>query len=75
MGIYLGPVRLTKRGVRVPIGPRIARLHIGAGGTGVSTGAGPFSLTNRFQGGADREEEEDDEGEYGRLAQAVAGRG
>jgi hypothetical protein len=44
MGIYLGPFRLTKRGVRVRIGPRIARLHIGAGGTGISTGAGPFTL-------------------------------
>lgn len=43
MGIYLGPIRLTKRGVRVRIGPRIARLHVGAGGTGVSTGFGPFS--------------------------------
>src|SRR5215469_9128664 len=43
MGIYLGPFRFTKRGVRVRIGPRAARLHIGAGGTGLSTGAGPFT--------------------------------
>jgi hypothetical protein len=50
VGIYLNPVRglvkvrITKRGVRWGIGPRAARLHFGAGGTGVSTGAGPFSL-------------------------------
>ena len=43
MGIYLGPVRITKRGVRVRIGPRVARLHLGAGGRGVSTGFGPFT--------------------------------
>ena len=43
MGIYLGPFRLTKRGVRVRIGPRLFRLHTGAGGTGVSAGAGPFT--------------------------------
>ena len=43
MGIYLGPFRFTKRGVRIRIGPRAARLHVGAGGTGFSTGAGPFT--------------------------------
>ena len=43
MGIYLGPVRVTRRGVRVRIGPRLLRLHFGAGGPGVSTGAGPFT--------------------------------
>jgi len=49
MGIYLGPVRITKRGVRVRIGPRIARLHVGAGGAGVSTGWGPFSAYRRLR--------------------------
>ena len=49
MGIYLGPVRITKRGVRVRIGPRIAPLHVGAGGNGVSTGWGPFSLYHGFR--------------------------
>lgn len=34
----------TKRGVRVHAGPRVARLHAGAGKRGVSTGAGPVSL-------------------------------
>ena len=48
MGLYLRPnryvgLRRTRRGWRVSIGPRWLRLHIGAGGDGVSTGAGPFS--------------------------------
>jgi hypothetical protein len=43
MGLYLGPFQFTRRGVRARIGPRIARLHVGAGGTGFSTGAGPVS--------------------------------
>lgn len=48
MGFYIrvAPglrLRLTPRGVRASIGPRIARLHVGAGGPGVSTGAGPVS--------------------------------
>jgi hypothetical protein len=49
MGIYLKilpgvKVRLTRRGVRWDIGPRAARLHLGAGGPGVSTGARPTSV-------------------------------
>ncbi|HUY51695.1 MAG TPA: DUF4236 domain-containing protein [Streptosporangiaceae bacterium] len=49
MGIYLKllpgvRVRLSRRGTRWSVGPRAARLHFGAGGKGVSTGAGPFSL-------------------------------
>ncbi len=48
MGIYIRPsrflkVRVTRRGVRAAIGPRWLRAHFGAGGTGVSTGAGPVS--------------------------------
>ena len=43
VGTYLGPFRVTKRGVRVRIGPRLLRLHLGAGRPGVSTGAGPFT--------------------------------
>ena len=48
MGIWIRPswllrVRVTRRGVRWAIGPRAARLHLGAGGPGVSTGAGPVS--------------------------------
>lgn len=52
MGIYLGPFRLTKRGLRVRIGPRIARLHAGAGGPGISTGAGPFTYYKSLRGKA-----------------------
>lgn len=49
MGVYfrVSPgvkVRLTRRGVRLGLGPRIARLHLGAGGKGVSTGFGPLTL-------------------------------
>lgn len=51
MGIYLGPLRFTKRGVRVRIGPRAARLHVGAGGAGISTGAGPFTAYHKLGGG------------------------
>jgi hypothetical protein len=43
--IRLPGVRLrhTRRGWRAGIGPRIFRQWFGAGGRGVSTGAGPFS--------------------------------
>jgi hypothetical protein len=48
MGFYIRPfpgvkLRVTKRGVRAGIGPRWLRLWTGAGGDGVSTGAGPVS--------------------------------
>ncbi len=48
MGVYFRllpgvKVRLTRRGVRWGIGPRAARVHFGAGGRGISTGAGPFT--------------------------------
>jgi hypothetical protein len=49
MGFYFGPFRWTKRGLRVRIGPRIARLHASAGGTGVSTGWGPFTCYRRLR--------------------------
>lgn len=46
--IYIRPfpgvkLRVSKRGVRTGIGPRWLRFWSGAGGRGVSTGAGPFS--------------------------------
>jgi hypothetical protein len=49
MGIYIRPsrflkIRVTRRGARVGIGPRWLRFHVGAGGPGVSTGAGPVSV-------------------------------
>lgn len=34
---------LTPRGIRAGVGPRIARMHVGAGPVGVSTGVGPFT--------------------------------
>lgn len=48
MGLYIRPsrflkFRITKRGVRTAVGPRWLRFHFGAGGDGVSTGAGPVS--------------------------------
>lgn len=48
MGVYIGPLRFTKRGIRFRIGPRIFRYHGGAGGRGVSTGAGPVSVYRRI---------------------------
>ncbi|MGY1741156.1 MULTISPECIES: DUF4236 domain-containing protein [unclassified Blastococcus] len=36
-------VRVSSRGVRTSIGPRAARVHIGGGRTGFSTGVGPVS--------------------------------
>lgn len=50
MGIYLGPFRITKRGVRARVGPRIMRVHVGSGGAGISTGAGPFTYYKRIGG-------------------------
>ena len=37
-------VRASSRGVRTSIGPRAARVHVGGGRTGFSTGVGPVSL-------------------------------
>ena len=37
-------LRATKSGLRVGLGPRAGRVWLGAGGTGVSTGAGPVSF-------------------------------
>jgi hypothetical protein len=37
-------LRTTSRGLRASVGPRAARIHVGAGRTGVSTGLGPVSL-------------------------------
>lgn len=47
-------VRLTGRGVRASLGPRAARLHVGAGGPGVSTGAGPVSYYHGLGGSRSR---------------------
>jgi hypothetical protein len=48
MSIWIGPrwlrFRLSGRGTRVSVGPRLFRLHGGTGGPGVSTGAGPVTV-------------------------------
>lgn len=44
-------IRATRRGVRASVGPRAARLHLGAGRPGISTGAGPVSLYHSVGGG------------------------
>src|SRR5258708_35018758 len=59
MGFYfkLAPgvkIGATRRGLRASVGPRAARVHFGAGGTGVSTGAGPVSLYHSVGGGRRR---------------------
>lgn len=47
-------VRATSRGLRASVGPRAARVHFGAGGTGVSTGAGPFTYYAPVHGSKQR---------------------
>ena len=37
-------VRASRRGLRTSVGPRFARVHVGAGRTGFSTGVGPLSF-------------------------------
>lgn len=44
-------IRASSRGVRTSVGPRIARVHVGGGGTGFSTGAGPVSYYGSVGGG------------------------
>src|SRR3954452_18160121 len=36
-------ISASSRGIRAGIGPRAARLHVGAGRTGFSSGDGPFT--------------------------------
>jgi hypothetical protein len=43
-------IRASSRGLRTSIGPRAARIHVGGGRTGFSTGAGPVTLYS-FAGG------------------------
>ncbi len=44
-------VRASSRGVRTSIGPRAARVHVGGGRTGFSTGVGPVSYYTSAGGG------------------------
>jgi hypothetical protein len=43
-------IRASSRGIRTSVGPRIARVHVGGGRTGVSTGIGPVSLYGSLGG-------------------------
>ncbi|GAA0953356.1 hypothetical protein GCM10009550_35230 [Actinocorallia libanotica] len=44
-------VRVSTRGVRASVGPRIARVHMGSGRTSVSSGLGPFFASTSLGGG------------------------
>lgn len=44
-------LRATRRGPRVSIGPRIARMHLGGGQPAVSAGRGPFTVWSTLSGG------------------------
>lgn len=47
-------VRASSRGVRTSLGPRVARVHVGGGRTGFSTGVGPVSYYASASGGRRR---------------------
>jgi len=44
-------IRASSRGVRASFGPRVARVHVGTGRTGFSTGIGPVSAYTSVSGG------------------------
>jgi hypothetical protein len=59
IGIRIAPgvrISASSRGIRAGLGPRAARIHVGSGRTGFSTGAGPVTLYTsagaRRRGGA-----------------------
>jgi hypothetical protein len=47
-------IRASKRGICTSLGPRIARVHVGGGRTGLSTGVGPVSFYTSTGGGRRR---------------------
>lgn len=47
-------IRVSSRGVRASVGPRAARLHVGGGRPGVSTGVGPPTDDAPLGGGRSR---------------------
>lgn len=54
MGFRVSPglrLRATRRGPRISIGPRIARVHVGGGRSAVSAGRGPFTVWSTLAGG------------------------
>jgi hypothetical protein len=44
-------IRASSRGIRTSVGPRAARVHVGAGRTGFSSGTGPVSFYTSLGGG------------------------
>ena len=55
-------LRATRRGPRVSIGPRIARMHLGGGRAAVSAGRGPFTVWSTLSGGGHAGPEHDGRG-------------
>jgi hypothetical protein len=56
-GFRLAPgvrISASSRGMRVGIGPRAARVHLGAGRPGISTGVGPFTAWTSLGGSTRR---------------------
>jgi hypothetical protein len=47
-------IRVSSRGVRASVGPRAARLHVGGGRPGISTGVGPLTCYAPLGGGSRR---------------------
>ena len=47
-------IRASSRGISAGVGPRAARVHVGARGVGVSSGVGPFSTYSHLGGGGGR---------------------
>src|SRR3954463_8935230 len=47
-------IRVSTRGVRASVGPRIARVHVGTGRTRVSSGLGPFFASTTLSSGRRR---------------------
>lgn len=43
-------LRASSRGVRASVGPRVARVHVGSGRTGLSTGVGPVTYYTSMGG-------------------------
>ncbi|MEO6880217.1 MAG: TerD family protein [Mycobacteriaceae bacterium] len=47
-------MRVSPRGVRASVGPRVARVHVGTGRTRVSSGMGPLFASTTLAGGRSR---------------------
>ena len=54
LSVRLAPgvsLRASTRGVGASVGPRVARVHAGPGGVGLSSGMGPVTASTRLSGG------------------------